>query len=71
MSLTVPAIYEGGVFKPTCPITDLGESTSVILTIRKPLDLEALRTLRGTLSPEEAEEMMRVIQEGRRVEGTW
>jgi hypothetical protein len=38
----------------------------VILTIRKTLDLDALWTLRGTLSAEEAEEMTRVIEEGRR-----
>lgn len=68
MSIEVEAIYEDGVFRPTKPLT---ERSKVILTIRKPLDVEALRSVRGCLSTAEAVEMMELIREGRRVEGDW
>jgi predicted DNA-binding antitoxin AbrB/MazE fold protein len=71
MTIVVRAVYENGVFRPCDPLPELGDRSSVILTIRKPLDVEGLRALRGTLSTEEANEMNRAIQEGRRVEGAW
>lgn len=71
MSIIVQAIYENGLFRPVGPVPELAEHAVVTLTIRKPLDREALRALRGSLSPEEADEMSRWIREGRRVEGAW
>jgi predicted DNA-binding antitoxin AbrB/MazE fold protein len=68
--MIVQAIYENGLFRPVGPVPELAERTAVTLTIRKPLNREALRALRGSLSPEEAEEMSRWIREGRRVEAS-
>jgi len=70
MSKPIRPIFENGVFRPIEPIPNYGEGSRVVITVQKPLDKEALRAFRGTLSAEEAEEMNRVIQEGRRVEGT-
>jgi hypothetical protein len=49
----------------------VSDGTRVLLTVRKPLDKDALRKLAGSFSPEDAEEMMHAIREGRRVEGDW
>jgi predicted DNA-binding antitoxin AbrB/MazE fold protein len=68
MSRTVKAIFENGVFRPIEPVPDFGEKSTVLLTIRKPLDRDALHALAGTLPDEDAEEMMRVTKEGRRVD---
>jgi predicted DNA-binding antitoxin AbrB/MazE fold protein len=69
MSMVIQAIYENGLFRPLGPVPELGERAPVTLTIRKPINREALRTFRGSLSSEEADEMSRLIQEGRPVEG--
>lgn len=65
----IKAIYENGVFRPIGPMPDYGEGDRVILSISAPVDREAWKEFRGMLSPEEAVEMMRLIREGRRVEG--
>jgi hypothetical protein len=33
MTLSIPAIYENGVFRPTGPVVDLAEHSSVRLTV--------------------------------------
>lgn len=71
MSRAVEAIYEGGVFRPLGAVPEVPEGTRVLLTVRKPSDKEAIRRLAGTLPSEDAEQMMRSIREGRRVEGDW
>jgi predicted DNA-binding antitoxin AbrB/MazE fold protein len=71
LSRTVAAIYEGGVFRPLTAVPEVSDGTRVLLTVRKALDKDALRKVAGTLPAEDAEEMMRTIREGRRVEGDW
>ncbi len=71
LSRNVEAIYEGGVFRPLTAVSEVPEGTRVLLTVRKPLDKDALRKVAGSVSAEDAEEMMRAIREGRRVEGDW
>ena len=71
MSLEIPAIFEKGVFRPIGPIPELREGSSVTITIPKILDTASMRKLRGALSREDAEEMNRIIKEGRSVEGNW
>jgi predicted DNA-binding antitoxin AbrB/MazE fold protein len=65
MTQTIDAVYENGVFRPLGAVPDVGEGARVQLSIRKPLDTEALDKLAGTLPPNEADEMMRAIAEGR------
>lgn len=71
MSRTVEAIYEGGVFRPLTTVPEVPDGTHVLLTVRKPVDKDTLRKVAGSLSAEDAEELMHVIREGRRVEGDW
>lgn len=71
MSRTVEAVYEGGVFRPLTAVPEVSDGTRVLLTVRKPLDKDALKKVAGSLSPEDAEEMMQAVREGRRVEGDW
>ena len=52
-------------------VPEVPDGTRVLLTVRKPLDKDALRKVAGSLSAEDAEEMMLAIREGRRVEGDW
>jgi predicted DNA-binding antitoxin AbrB/MazE fold protein len=67
----VEAIYEGGVFRPLTAVPEVRDGTRVLLTVRKPLDKNALRKLAGSLSLEDGEEMRQAIRKGRRVEGSW
>ncbi len=69
--MVIRAIFEKGVFRPLGPLPDLGERAEVVLTIRKPVDLPALQKVRGSITPEEAQEMQQLIREGRCVEGNW
>jgi predicted DNA-binding antitoxin AbrB/MazE fold protein len=69
--MIVRAKYEKGVFRPIGSVLRLKEGTSVVLTVRKPLNLKAIRKFRGTLSQKESDEIRRLIREGRRVEGNW
>lgn len=71
MSRTVRAVYEHGVFRPVEPVPEFPENATVLLTVRKPLDREALDKLAGTLSAEDAAELERTTRELRRVEGEW
>lgn len=71
MSRTLEAIYEGGVFRPLTAVSEVPDGARVLLTVRKPSDKDALRKLSGSLSVEDAQEMMHTIREGRRVEGDW
>jgi predicted DNA-binding antitoxin AbrB/MazE fold protein len=71
MSRTVQAVYEKGVFRPLGTVPEVREGSRVELTIRKPLDKQALRRLIGTLPAEDADAIMQAIKEGRRVEGDW
>jgi predicted DNA-binding antitoxin AbrB/MazE fold protein len=69
--MAVRAIFENGVFRPVEPVADLGNGSEVLLTIRRPINLKALRSVRGSLSKKEADKLQRLIREGRRVEGDW
>jgi predicted DNA-binding antitoxin AbrB/MazE fold protein len=69
--MIVRAKYENGMFRPIGSVPKLKEGTSVVLSVRKPLNLKAIRKFRGTLSKNESEEIRRLIREGRRVEGNW
>ncbi len=71
LSRTIEAIYEGGVFRPLSAVPDVPDGTRVVLTVGKPLIKAALMKIASSLSAEDAEEMMREIREGRRVEGDW
>lgn len=71
MTRTVEAIFEGGVFRPLAGVPEVPEGTRVLLTVRKPLDKDALKRTAGSLSAEDANDMMNAIREGRRVEGDW
>jgi predicted DNA-binding antitoxin AbrB/MazE fold protein len=69
--MVVRAVFENGQFRPLDPVHDIAERSEVLLTITKPTNRKALRAFRGTLSKQDADQMQRVIQEGRRVEGDW
>lgn len=71
MTRTVEAIFEGGVFRPLAGVPEVPEGTRVLLTVRKPLDKDALKRTAGSLSAEDANDMMNAIRGGRRVEGDW
>jgi len=69
--MIIRARFEKGLLRPIGPMPKLKEGASVVLTVRKPLDLIAIRKFRGILSAKEGEEIHRLIREGRRVEGNW
>ncbi len=69
--MSIEAVFEKGVFRPLEKVPDLGEGSHVLLLVHKPLDRRRLRELAGSISPEDAREMMRIVTEGRRVEGEW
>ena len=61
----IRAKFEEGIFQPIDPVPDLNEGASVVLTVRKQLNLTAIRKFRGILTAEEGEEVRRLIREGR------
>jgi predicted DNA-binding antitoxin AbrB/MazE fold protein len=69
--MIIRAKFEKGIFRPIGPVPELNEGASVVITVRKPLDLKAIRKFRGILNAKEGQEIRRLIQEGRRVEGNW
>lgn len=69
--MIIRAKFEKGIFRPLGPIPKLNEGASVVISVRKPLDVKAIRKFRGILTSKEAKEIRRLIQEGRRVEGNW
>jgi predicted DNA-binding antitoxin AbrB/MazE fold protein len=69
--MMIRAKFVKGIFKPIDPVPELNEGASVVLTVRKPLNLAAIRKFRGILTAEEGEEIRRLIREERRVEGSW
>ena len=69
--MVIRAIFEKGVFRPLDPLPELDERAEVVLTIRKSVDWPALRKVRGSLTPEEAQKMQQLIKEGRCVEEDW
>jgi predicted DNA-binding antitoxin AbrB/MazE fold protein len=69
--MIIRAKFEKGMFRPLDPVPKLNEGASVVITIRKPLNLKAIQKFRGILTAKEGEELRRLIQEGRRVEGSW
>lgn len=72
MTLTIEVIFEDNVFKPVKPVEGLQEHERMIALISPRVKKEGLRNLAGTLSSEEANEMLAVIdEEFGRVEGDW
>jgi len=66
--ITIPAVYENGVFKPNAPV-DLPSGAKVDLIVSEPQD-DAVAILKarfpnsfGGLSDEDAEEMRKAIEE--------
>ena len=57
MNLTVPAIYENGVFRPLTPVPQLADGTSVVITIQvsKTSETEAANR---SLTPKELHELI-------------
>ena len=59
MSLTVPAIYENGVFRPLAPVPQLADGTAVVLTIQDTSCPEPEGT-EQTLSSKQFRDLLRV-----------
>jgi len=68
----IEVIYNDNVLKPLAPITGLKKNERAWIIFCSCPKREILRELVGTLSPEEAEEMQRVIdEEFEKIEGEW
>ncbi len=52
MNVTVPAVYENGVFRPVAPVPKLAEGTSVVLTVQDPRNGETGGAKRSLTSKE-------------------
>ena len=63
--MIIRARFEKGIFRPIGPVPEFNEGASVVITVRKPLDLKAIRKFRGILTAKEGEEIRRIIREGR------
>ena len=72
MTLTIEIIFEDNVFKPVKPVEGIHEHERMVAFISPRGKIEGLWDLAGTLSSEEADEMLAVIdEEFGRVEGDW
>lgn len=58
MNVTIPAVYEKGVFRPVAPLPELADGTSVVLTIQNPKTSESEGAKRS-LTPKEVREFIR------------
>lgn len=63
MTFTTEAIYENGVLRPLQPLEGLKEHCRVTLTITNGDKPHPMADLAGTLPPEDADEMMKVVEE--------
>lgn len=58
MNITVPAVYENGVFRPEAPVPELADGTSVVLTIQNAKN-SATEGEKRSLSSKEMDELIR------------
>ncbi len=64
MTKTIHAIYEHGILRPLEPIEGIRENTEVEVTIAvKQKELSPILRLAGILSEEEANTMLRIVEE--------
>lgn len=71
MNQIIEVIYEDNVFKPLHPVEGLNSRQKTWIILCSP-EKRGMDELIGTLSPEEAEEMQRVIdREFSKIEGEW
>lgn len=72
MARAIEVIFEDNVFKPIKPVEGMNEHERMIAIISRRSDKKGLRDLAGTISQDEAREMMTVIdQEFGHIEGDW
>lgn len=72
MSHTIEVIFENNVFKPVQPVEGIQEHERVVAIISQYIKKEGLQDLVGTLSSDEAKEMLTLIdEEFGKVEGDW
>lgn len=72
MTRTLEVVYEDEVLKPLVPVEGVQEHERLRVILCPRPDRSGLRKLVGTLTHEEAEEMMKVIDaEFGRIEGEW
>lgn len=72
MTNTIEAIYEDKVFKPVSKVEGLKEHDRVKLTFHPVPMKEELRSLVGTLTVEEAQEMNKIMDaEFERIDNGW
>lgn len=72
MTKTIEVIYEDSVFKPISPVDGIHEHDRIIMVVSRRCNKEGVRSLAGTLSHEEAEEMEKMIdEEFGKIEGDW
>lgn len=63
MNKTFDAVYVGGSLRPVEPVEGLQENDRVVVTISSPKRPHPLDGWVGGLSEQEAEEMMRIIED--------
>lgn len=66
-TMTIPAVYENGVFRPKAPV-ELSPGTDVQLIVQEDIDPVAIMKARfpesfGILDPEAADEMQKIVDE--------
>lgn len=72
MTQKTEAIYKNKVLKPLKPVKGLKENQRVEVVLHIPPSKHGLSELAGTLTPHEADEMMKVIDgESERIDGEW
>ncbi|OQA52740.1 MAG: hypothetical protein BWY45_03123 [Euryarchaeota archaeon ADurb.Bin294] len=72
MTRAIEVIFEDNVFKPVKPVVGIKEHERMVALISPRVKKEGLRDLAGTLSPDEAKEMLSLIdEEFGKVEGDW
>ena len=72
MAKAIEVIFEDNVFKPINQIEGIKEHEKMVAMISRHADKKGLRDLAGTISQDEANEMLALIdQEFGKIEGDW
>lgn len=72
MTRAIEVIFEDNVFKPVKPVEGIQEHERMVAFISPRIKKKGLQDLAGTLSPDEAKEMLSLIdEEFGKVEGDW
>ena len=72
MAKAIEVIFEDNVFKPIKQIEGIKEHEKMVAMISRHADKKGLRDLAGTISQDEANEMLALIdQEFGKIEGDW